>query len=214
MSNVSLVVLSSDGYSKYWDWFFTLKKKYWADCPYDTYLVTESKKTRKAKTINIDSDIWTKRFREALKEIPSDYVIVLLEDYFIRSKVDQTRIAEIFEFFSHNINIAVFNFEENYRPADESIYNLPGWKQQKNKQIYLNSTQPSIWNKELLLSRLKEDQNPWEWELTRVESPYDHLINTSTQIIDNGYRFGQPFGIVKGEMCEECEAFLRTEGLL
>jgi hypothetical protein len=141
-------------------------------------------------------------------------VIVLLEDYFIREKVDQERINEIFEVISHNPNIAVFNFEENYRPAEDSIYNLPGWKQQKNNQIYLNSTQPSLWNKELLLSRLKEDQNPWEWELTRVESPYDHLINTGNQIIDNGYRFGRPFGIVKGEMCEECKGFLHTEGLI
>lgn len=212
--SVSIVVLSCDDYSKYWDVFFKLKNRYWKDCPYPIYLVSESLKHPRYRTININSTIWTKRFREALQQIPEDYIILMLEDYFIRQKVDQSRISEIVDFISHNINIAVFNFEQNYRPAEDTIYDITGWKKQKNNQVYLNSTQPSLWNKELLLSRLKEDQDPWQWELTVVDSPYDHLINTEDLIINNGYRYGQPFGVMKGDMTEECTSFLRSKRLL
>lgn len=211
---VAVVVLSCDKYSEYWSNFFKLKKKYWKDCPYPTYLVTETKKTRSAKTINVDSPIWTKRFREALKQIPEDYVIVLLEDYFIRQPVDQTRINSVVDFIEHQPNVTVFNFEQNYRGAEDIFYDIPGWKKQKNHQVYLNSTQPSLWNKALLLRSLKEDQDPWSWELTKVDSPQDYLINTGDLIIDNGYRYGQPFGVVKGKMSDECTSFLRSEGLI
>jgi hypothetical protein len=212
MSNVSVIVLSSDKYSDYWSFFFRLKKKYWPECPYPTYLVTEKKKTKNAMTINVRSPIWTKRFRDALEQIKEDYVILMLEDYFIRDYVNQKRISEVVNLIINNPNIIVFNFEQNYRQAENC--NIPGWKRQRNKQVYLNSTQPSLWNKQLLIERLEYDQDPWEWELTVVDSPYDHLINTDTMIIDTGYRYGRPFGVMKGKMTDECIRFLLSERLL
>ena len=37
-SDLSIVVVSYDGYSDLWDDFFTLKNQNWANCPYPTYL--------------------------------------------------------------------------------------------------------------------------------------------------------------------------------
>ncbi len=52
--NVSIVVLSCDIYSVFWDWFFACKKRYWKDCRYPTYLVTETKTCKYCQTININ----------------------------------------------------------------------------------------------------------------------------------------------------------------
>lgn len=210
--SVSIVVLSCDERAKYWDIFFKLKSRYWKECPYPIYLVSESLKHRRYRTININSPIWTKRFREALKQVDEDYVIILLEDYFLRQIVDQERLSTVTKIITQNPNIATFNFERNYREALPCAFD--GWLKQKNNQVYLNSTQPSIWNKQILMDRLREDQDPWQWELTVVNSPYDHLINTGNPIINNGYQHGKPFGIMKGEMTEECISFLRSKRLL
>jgi hypothetical protein len=212
--NASLVVLSCDEYSKYWDYFFALKEKYWKDCPYPTYLVTESKTCPHCETINIDSPIWTKRFREALNQLDTTHDLVMLEDYFIRKPVNQKRIDKCFDYMSYEeYDPIVWNFEKNYRDAYVQ-YCPRGWVRQKNRQVYLNSTQPSIWHRERLISRLIHDQTPWEWELTSVNSDYDHYINIGSTIIDNGYIHGQPFGIVQGKMTDECNQFLRKEGLI
>jgi len=212
--NVDVVVLSCDKYSEYWDYFFKLKNKYWKDCPYKTYLVSETKKRPRTKMINVDSPIWTKRFRTALEQLKSDYVIVLLEDYFIRSKVLQDRIEQCLEYMKSDFDPIVWNFEHNYRKS--SGLGMPsGWLNQYNHQVYLNSCQPSLWNRKRLIQRLQKDQNAWEWELTIVDSPYDHYIdNHNTYTIDVGYRYGQEFGVKQGKLTDEAREFLTKEGLI
>lgn len=41
-TNMVILVLSCDKYKYAWDDFFNLRDKFWPDCPYKWYLVTES----------------------------------------------------------------------------------------------------------------------------------------------------------------------------
>ncbi len=181
---MKILVLSCDKYSATWEPFFKLLDKYYDNHP-EVYLVCETKKCPYSKTINVNSNIWTKRFREALKNIKDDYVLVLLDDFFIRKKVDTKRIDEVLKSFDKNT--IVFNFEKKYRKT-EKYSNIDGFEIQKNRQIYLNSCQPSIWDRKKLIERLSKDQSAWEWEKTIVDSPYKHYINTKGYIIDIGNR--------------------------
>jgi hypothetical protein len=138
----------------------------------------------------------------------------MLEDYFIRKLVDQKRIDKCFDYMRYEeYDPIVWNFEKNYR--DAYVKFCPDdWLRQKNRQVYLNSTQPSIWHRERLMKRLVRDKSAWEWELTVVNSDHDHFINNGSTIIDNGYIHGQEFGIKQGQMTNECRSFLRSEALL
>lgn len=203
-----LLVLSCDKYEPCWKPFFTLLDKYYKNHP-KVYLVTETKKCPYCATINVDSDVWTERFRRALKSVESEHVLVMLDDFFIRSEVDSNRINEL-EFTKDVIS---YNFELEYR---EPLLRLKEWDIQKNNQVYLNSCQPTLWNRKLLLERLNDDLNPQQWELQKIDSPYIHLINNKDYIIDIGYRH-QPleigWGITRGRLSEECYEFLKKEGL-
>lgn len=204
----SIVVLSCDRYEPCWKAFFTLLDKYFKDHP-KVYLVTESKTCKYCDTINVDSNIWSVRFREALKVIPYDYVLVMLDDFFIRDYVDFKRIEDI----DFKEGVICYNFEKNYR---EPLIHGEEWNIQRNNQVYLNSCQPSLWRKDLLIERLQEDKNPQEWELTCVNSPYVHYINNKDFIIDIGYRHQDlsiGFGITRGCLSRECKEFLESEGL-
>jgi len=207
------VILSCDAYKDYWKYFFACAKKYGL---YDNnmYLVTETEQCKECETININSPIWTKRFREALSQLETSHLLVMLEDYFIRQPVDNDRISDCFKHMYFGLlDPIVWNFEKNYRDAYHKFC-PDGWARQKDRQVYLNSTQPSIWHRERLISRLIKDQTPWEWELTVVNSHYDHYINTSDYIIDVGYEHGKPFGVTQGKLTKECESFFKSEGLL
>ena len=204
---ISLLVLSCDGYSDTWDIFFTLKDRYWANCPYETYLLTESKSYDKCKTICKTGE-WTKRLREALQELDTDYVLITLDDFFIRDYVDQERINRI----KFDNDTAVYNFEQAYTlPVHNSVDD--GFKLRKNKTPYLNSCQPSIHNRLKLIERLQKDQNPWQWELSLVDSEYKFYVNASHLIMDIGYYDHKQWSIKQGKWCREIIPFFEKEGI-
>ena len=203
-----ILVLSCDKYEPCWMPFFKLLDKYWENHP-KVYLVTESKKCKYCDTINVNSDVWSERFLGALREIKDDKVLVMLDDFFIRSKVDSKRIDAI-EFTD---DIICYNFEINYR---EPALRLNEWDIQKNNQVYLNSCQPTLWNRKHLMERLYCSLNPQEWELQCIDSLYIHFINNKDFIIDIGYRHQDlsiGWGITRGKLSKECRDFLRGEGL-
>lgn len=206
---MKILVLSCNKYKSLWKPFFSLLDKYYPNHP-KCYLVCETEKCKYCETINVNSEIWTERFRQALEQIDDDKVLVMLDDFFIRQPVDQERINNI----KLDDNTACYNFELEYREPTEK---LDGWDIQKNNQIYLTSTQPSLWRKDCLISLLKYDMSPWEFETQVINSPYVFYINNKDYIIDIGYRH-QPlnigWGITRGHMTEECKVFLESEGLL
>lgn len=203
-----ILVLSCDKYEPCWKAFFTLLDKYWERHP-KVYLVTESKKCEYCDTINVDSNVWSVRFREALKKIDSEYVLTMLDDFFIRDYVDNDRIDNI-EFDNNTI---CYNFELEYRMPKERYEN---WDLQENNQVYLHSCQPSLYDREKLIGELGGNVSPQEWELQVVNSPYKFYINNKDFIIDIGYRHQDlsiGWGITRGKLARECKEFLEKEGL-
>ena len=205
--NITLLILSCDAYEDTWDIFFDLKDKYWSCCPYETYLMTETKDYDRCKVIKA-TGVWTERLRNTLEQLESDYVLIMLDDFFIRDYVDQERINDI----KFNDNVAVYNFEKAYDLPFINIDN--GFKLRKNKTHYLNSCQPSLHNRTKLIERLKEDQNPWEWELTLVNSQYEFYVNDKELIIDIGYYDHKPWSIKNGKWCREVIPFFEKEGII
>jgi len=207
---LDVVIMSSDGYSDCWHPFYMLKDRYWSNCPYKTYMVTETKNCEYFDTIK-KQGAWTKRLREALQELDSEYVLLMLEDYFIHSKVDIKRIEQCLNDIKLT-NAIVYNFEFKYRQGVElnNRYDI-----QLNNQHYLNSTQPSIWNRQRLIERLDKEQTAQEWELTKIDSEYIHLINnTNNKIIDTGYDLShKPWGIVQGKWSRETKELFDKEGI-
>lgn len=205
--NVSVLIMSCDGYSDLWQPFYELYKKYW-NPPYKTYLCNETKDCEYFETIKTQGE-WTTRLRKALEQIDSEYVLLMLDDFFIREYVDQERITRVLADFK--TDTAVYNFEKVFDTKTQNE-ETEGFKQRINKDSYLNSCQPSIHNRKKLLERLQEDMNAWQWETKTVDSPYKFYINCEEWIIDVGHRRKREgFGITRGKWTEECIEFLKKE---
>lgn len=207
---MKILVLSCDKYSSCWSPFFTLLNKYYPNHP-EVYLVTETKTCDYCKTINVDATSWVHRFRTALEKIRDKQVLVMLDDFFIREPVDEKRINNI----KFDDDTVVYNFELQYRPVKDNYISTDGWGVQYNKQTYLNSCQPSLWDRKKLIERLQNGNlTPQEWEWTVVDSPYKHYINCGKHIINigHGLHYGQ-WGIMRGKLTQECIGFLESEGI-
>lgn len=181
--SVYVMVITCDNYSDAWLPFYTLFKKYW-DCPYDVSIVTETKDCEYFHTIK-ETGSWTQRVKKALGQIDTDYVIILLDDFFIRKKVDQQRIDYCIEHFEPDM--AVFNFETAFgRTIDVG---LNGFALRPNREVYMCSCQPSIWNRKMLIELLDKEMNPWQWEVQTIDSKYRFFINTGDLIFDIGDKY-------------------------
>ncbi len=169
---LSILVLSCDNYHDIWDNFFDLKEKYWPDCPFQTYLVTESYNYHRegVTIIHAAEGNWSTRYRYAVSQIQTPYICPFLEDFFISDTIETSKIMEILQFVVKN-KVDFINMDDGFcnilkRPnlqiVDQFYAIIP-------KHLpYGVDTAASIWNKEYLLKTLgEEDYSAWQFELDR-----------------------------------------------
>ena len=191
--------------------FCHFMEKYYPNHPEVVYF-TDGIKNPFYKTIPIEHDLshWTTGFREFLRQIPDEQILLMIDDCFIRKPVDEKRIKEACQILKGNI--ALMNFEKSWDPEDiETEY--PGWKKRKHGSRFEVSLMCGLWQKDKLLKVLERDCDPWTIEEEQMNYGFDYYINSGDYIIDWGYRTFQPCNIVKGKWTKECKEFLESEGI-
>ena len=118
----------------------------------------------------------------------------------LRKPVKENLIQNALNILEQYPNVAVINFEKNYR---EAIPFSENWLRQKKNQMYLHSCQPSLWRKKALIENLQKDEDAWQWEMTYVNNEWDYLINKDIDIIDIGRTNNFNWGIVRGKISQE-----------
>ncbi len=184
---MTILLLSCDNYSDLWDDFFNLRDKFWPECQYQWFIVTESKDYNRngVSVIKCGKELnWAGRFRKAVQTVSSPLVGVFLEDYFINSPIDNERINRLVD----------FSIEKGVDFLD--LGNVFKHKiNQPNKQYYADhliiidkhlryglDTAAAIWKKEYLLEKLGDgDYSAWKFEADRCaeaasEEGYNGLI--------------------------------------
>lgn len=193
---LSMLLLSCDNYSDLWDDFFNLKEKFWPECPYQWYVVTESKDCERenVRAIKCGKELnWSGRFRKAVQTVATPFIGIYLEDYFINSPIDSERIEQLVilmnekrvdfldlgNVFKHKINQPNKQyFADHLMIIDKHLrYGL--------------DTAAAIWKKEYLLEKLGEgDYSAWRFEADRcaeaaTEEGYNGLILVDDRISFN-----------------------------
>jgi hypothetical protein len=98
---VAVVVSSCDKFSDLWEPFFTLFWRYWPDCPFPVYLISNSAVCwhERVSKMPVGQDRqWASNIRYVLGQLPQKYFIYLQEDYLLRKRVDAKRINELIDY--------------------------------------------------------------------------------------------------------------------
>lgn len=173
-NDVSILVVGFDGYVDVWNHFFELLNINWPERP-QTYLAT-SELTPEYENVKVvaagpDSE-WSNRTRNALKQIDTPYVILLLEDFFITKPVDNQRVRVALDLIEQN-NIKFYQvLVQLVVQSWEKGKSYKGYKQirvvPRNKKYALN-LQAAIWQKKYLEDALGEgNYNAWQFELKHI----------------------------------------------
>ena len=167
----TLVVSSCDHYEDLWGPFFKLLKIHWPTMQFPIVLNTESKvyrdecfDVRCMQLFSREEGVsWGTRLKETLKRIESEYILFMLDDFFIDGTVNEDKVSECISWMEHDKSISVFSFMETFDGSyDDGRY--PGFERRKQIAGYRFNCQAAIWRRKHLVQYLRNGESPWEWE--------------------------------------------------
>lgn len=209
---LTILLSSCDAYEDLWLPFFTLLKKYWNPCDIQILLNTESKEFSfpglEIECVHSPGEQrYGKRLLNALKKVKTPYVLSLLDDFFLRSPVDEARIRQIIDWMDDDKNIVYFNCDPNQTYADWDVDKYPGFRRLPPGNDYVLSLQGAIWRTDKFKKFWYPNLNPWEWEMiTNIKtgrySGYQFYCLTDSRFsfLDYGhYCMGDIWGVYRGK---------------
>lgn len=167
-SNCALLVTSCDAYSDAWEPFFKLLNRMWPECPYPLYLNTESENYSIAgldiTCLHPDKQAisWSRRLKQALEKIDSEYILFFLEDFFLQAPVRGDVVEDCLRWMWEDENVVFIDFYHD-KTEDNEIYHKEFSEIQRNNDWALNAN-CALWRKSFLEDILR-DEDPWEFEL-------------------------------------------------
>ena len=179
MKDLAVVMLTCDKYEAVWDTWYHYFKKYWKldvpvyfindklDCPFDD--MTQIK-------VDIpEIELWTKKLRVAVEQIPEQHLFILLEDLFFNQSIDDI-FMDVYATFkaleADALRILMKPTHSALIPIHRGLpRNMVRRLHQRDK--YLIAYSPNIWDKDYLLEALQVDENPWHSEVKGTKRMWD-----------------------------------------
>jgi len=164
----AIVVGTCDKHSYLWGgWWHYFKKNWDCDCP--IYFLNEKKDcTLPVKQIKVnipEIDLWTKRIRESVEQIPEEDIFFITEDAFIVQKFKPGEFENIYRMFK-TLNADALRIKvakSKYTTLHPTMFKANGVTINKldNHSKYLIAFTPNIWKRSFLLECLKHDESIW-----------------------------------------------------
>jgi hypothetical protein len=177
MNNIAVFMSSCDKYADLWEAFYSLFFKYWPDCNLPVYHVSDAKPFHHPRVASLCPNqpgkryTWSGLTKWALQQIPEEYILFILDDYFLARTVNTRLLSQYFETVKRE-GACYLRLTPNPPPAEPfgghaTIGVLP------KGMPWRTSTQVAIWKKEELIAILDERENPWEYERRSVQRADD-----------------------------------------
>lgn len=226
MNKIGMCVCSCDAYSDIWPIFFRFLEKYWSGISYPIYLNTETKdyfhKSFQIKMLH-DTDIastWSSRLIHAIKNIKEEYVLLILDDFFLLSDVQENEIDKCAIALDQNENIACFHFCK-MNPTEGTLMSteFEKFKKRDPRWWYWVNFLPALWRKSALLDLLSPYENAWQAEyfgtIRAKLSKYDFytLSDKEKPIIDYNILLSEGYGLCQGKWTVSTKQLFEKEGI-
>lgn len=179
---LAIVGIFFDGYEDVWMDFIHCFTKYWPECPYNLYIVNNTKlieETDKIHVINAGIDAeYSRKVQIALEKISADYYLLMLEDFFVGKTLNKDVLNPIMDFIvREDIDYYCLSTLSSFSKYKSSLYD------DTKKYLYrINSgyrytlgCQAVIWRKGFLKKCIgTKNYNAWIFEGAFAKSQRAH----------------------------------------
>lgn len=165
---LTILVMSCDKYNDTWEPFIICFRKYFANCPYQVVLCTESNSLGESlpfdRVIYSERTEWSGRLKDAMTKISSEFVFILLDDFWLRNYLDIPLFQRDLKFISTHKDIGTIYIDYvTWRFLTDYTEDYYEWGR---GEIYRANTRPAFWRKDFLEHILDEQENVWQFERT------------------------------------------------
>lgn len=207
---VTLLVNTCDAYEDLWQPFFTLLQRYFKPLRMRIVVNTETKTCcfpgLQIDMAHCDSSIYGVRMQAALQQVQTEYVLLMLDDFFLRAPVRTDRLEEIVSWMDQDRDIVYFNCDVTQAVVDCEVGRYPGYRRLPPGNRYTLNLQAAVWRTAKMRAYWNHAVSPWDWEercnaLTAAH-PRDKFycaLRENDRFMDYGYREGQWMGVCHGQ---------------
>ncbi len=234
---LTVLLNTCDAYSDCWYPFFKLWYDFFPDHSLKIILNTESK-TFSFEGLNIECYQLYKpgerpKFGEQMnahiEKINTPFVLTMLDDFFLNTPVDISRIEQCVEWLKKDKNAAQFYFTNVVDDMNSVSEKFPGFSKKDKVSPYKINTMGAVWKKEKLLEYSISCASPWEWEYYGTIRSFfaddefyacskDTTPIMNYKILSPDYKklnFPQLWGIVRGKwVVESVDELFKSHGIV
>jgi hypothetical protein len=212
--DTAFVVVSCDKYSALWEPFFRCLSKYWVDCPFDKFLISNNLDVsdQSVVTVKVGEDkSYSDNLQKALEEIEYEWIILWLDDVFIADTVETSRLLHILEYVkgcgAGYLKLAA-DMPMAYVPdRGEEVGRLPkGIK-------YRSAIGCTLYKKSTLLKLLTPNASAWDLDRSTIADGLTEPFYALTPSASLNPPIKYSHLLIKGRWLIESLPFLRREGL-
>lgn len=211
-NKLAIYVSSYDGCSDLWETFFTLTDRFWPDCKYQTYLINNEKEFTHGdvKVLHTGPEVhWFSRTIRSLKMIDEEYIMFMLEDYFISKKIQNRDIDDILTYMDNNRAFYYQLSIGNTKSKEPICVNVSA------KTNYPVSLQPAIWKREVLVEILEKINGKTPWD---VENYFIQQYRGKTEVIPGAFHdtrdlLGYKNGVLRGKWILDTVKYYKKLGI-
>jgi hypothetical protein len=166
LADLTIIVCSCDDYSDLWRPYFTLFFRNWPDCPWKIVLMSNEQvyDDPRVETMAVGQlRSWSTELRAVLTKVTTSHVLLVLEDFFLRSSVNQSLVETCFrEMMVRDGNM----FRLVRRPGpDRRVSSQRLFGEVDLGAPFRVSTQGAIWRKTALEALLQDGESIWQFEV-------------------------------------------------
>ncbi len=181
MNDISMLFCTCDSYSETWNPFFKLLKKYWPDYNYPVYFNSESATYSfedliikcpfaKSRQKTRQKTPWSKRLLNILKYVDTEFVFMILDDYWLTDYVDSNQFNNCLDIMRANKKVGYIcltgykttMLNDGTGRVISSEYD--GILEATSKCPYRVHAQAGLWRTQYLKKLLKGYEDAWRFE--------------------------------------------------
>ena len=199
-----------------WEIFSELFKKYWNNCPYQVFLVTDiyyesDKQYVFDKVVQID-DTWARMTKRAIQEAQTPYVSLWMDDYLL---CDYVQNADIEKQMERAIKYHAANMRLTESPSCHGR-----WKRHKNigyykrGKAYSLATQIGIWDSSFLYKTIKDEWSAWDFErIASLQRAGNAPEDKQPILVALDYEFPYEEGVRRGKWMRQGAKLCKRNGI-
>lgn len=220
MSKVAIMITSCDAYKDCWKPMIFSLDKYWPDCEWPRYVVTnyadEDLPNTTIVKVGDDKRSWCNLARMGMEAIDADYILFFQEDYWLGKPVDNEAIKAHVKYMDEN-NVDYLKIQDDIR-RDNLRIGDSDYCMNPIDMRYAFNTAIAFWRKSAMPQLLPTDWDGWKFE--RQITPYvkekNIQINSqtlySTEYASKGIKTITGDAIVRGVWTTAAVDFMKENG--